>query len=176
MKFLYGNEVRHCQVQLEMVGWTANLLVRNLNTALSLGRSYPVLSRKKVHHMSLSFHYTLHSRSIPWQAAEEIKSSSSSSDPTVNFSYLYQALHHQTLAGNEILLRSEPLCMTNCLSRLHDKCHCQCCGLHSLNYMTKPDSMEGRWSYLSICVCTFDSILLLFKISCSDGKEENLRL
>lgn len=165
-----------CQVQLETVTWNANPLVRNLNTALSLGRSYPVLSRKKVHHMSFSFHNTLHSRSIPWQVAEEIGSSSSSSHPMVNFCYLYRALHHHTVAGNEILMRSEPLCMTNCLSRLCDKCHGQCCGLHSLNYMTKPDSVEGRWSYLSTCVCTFDSILQLFKLSCSDGKEKNMRL
>lgn len=176
MKFLYGSDVSCCQVQLEMVAWTASSLVRNLNAALSLGRSYSVLSRKKIHHMSLSFHNTSHSTSISWPVVEEIRSPSSSSDPTVSFSYLYQALHHQTLAGHKILMRSEPLCMTNCLSRLHDKCHCQCCWLHSLNYMTKPDSTEGTQPYLSICVCTFDSILLLFKFSCSDGKEKNLRL
>lgn len=34
----------------------------------------------------------------------------------MNFPYLYQVLHHQMLAGNEILMRSEPFCMTNCLS------------------------------------------------------------
>lgn len=89
MKFPDGSEVSHCQVQLEMVAWTANPLVRNLNTALSSGRSYPVLSRKKVHHMFLSFHSTLHSGSIAWQVAEEIWSPSSSSDPTMKFPYLY---------------------------------------------------------------------------------------
>ena len=113
------------------------------------------------------------SRSTPWQVAEEILSLSSSSDPTVKFRYLYQDLRHQTLAGNEILTRSEPLYMTNCLSGLHDKCHCQCCGLHSLNGTTKPDSVKRRWSYMSICVCTFGSVLLLFKISCSDRRRRN---
>lgn len=37
----------------------------------------------------------------------------------MNFPYLYQVLHHQMLAGNEILMRSEPLCMTNCLSNCY---------------------------------------------------------
>lgn len=51
--------------------------------------------------------------------SKEISSPSSGSDPTVNFPYLYQVLYHQKLAGNEILMRSEPLCMTNCLSKCY---------------------------------------------------------
>lgn len=37
----------------------------------------------------------------------------------MNSPYLYQVLHHQMLAENEVLMRSEPLCMTYCLSNCH---------------------------------------------------------
>lgn len=61
-----------------------------------------------VHHMVLSFHkYPAHQIYL-WQVAIGTGSPSLGSVLIVNFPYLYQALHLQILAGNEILMWYKP--------------------------------------------------------------------
>lgn len=160
-----------------MVAWAANALARNLNQQILQGRSYPLLPRRKglPHALVLSQHPThkiypladVRRNFIPilklWPYNELSLPVSSPPSPDAGWEWDFNevwALLYDKLS----------------FKLLHDKCHCQCCGLHSLNYMTRPGSMEGQWSYLSVCVRTTDSILLLFKISCSDGKDKNLKL
>lgn len=121
-----------------------------------------------VHHTVLSFHkYPAHQIYL-WQMAIGTESPSLGSVLTVNFPYLYQALHLQILAGKEILTWYKALFMTCC--RLHHKYNFQCSGLHSLYHVTKPES--ERRSYFSIMMHTFDLIPLLLKTCCSEGKEK----